>query len=89
MFYVAGYPVKLFSEGVQDADSFDLVPIINKSITEFYPRAEIPGGTYAGSPSAVTTVAVKSVLISFDFRRRDCDTVGQFAKTLADNMDGS
>ena len=87
MFYVAGYPVKLFSEGVQDADQLRLVPILNKSITEFYPRAEIPRGTYAWQPNSVETVAVKSVLISFDFRRRDCDVVGQFAKNVANNMD--
>ncbi len=87
MFYVAGYPVKLFSEGVQDGDQLHLVPILNKSITEFYPRAEIPRGTYAWQPNPVETVAVKSVLISFDFRRRDCDVVGKFAKTMADNMD--
>jgi uncharacterized protein len=87
MFYVAGYPVKLFSEGVQETDALHLVPILNKSITEFYPRAEVPGGTYAWQPKSVETVAVKSVLISFDFRRRDCDVVGKFAKTLSDNMD--
>src|SRR6185437_15937438 len=34
MFYVAGYPVKLFSEGVQEGDQLHLVPILNKSITE-------------------------------------------------------
>ena len=50
MFYVAGYPVKLFGEGVQDGDQLHLVPILNKSITEFYPRAEIPRGTYAWQP---------------------------------------
>jgi uncharacterized protein len=87
MFYVAGYPVKLFSEGVRETDALHLVPILNKSITEFYPRAEVPGGTYAWQPKSVETVAVKSVLISFDFRRRDCDVVGKFAKTLSDNMD--
>jgi uncharacterized protein len=87
MFYVAGYPVKLFSEGVSEKDGLALVPITNKSITEFYPRAEIPAGTYAWQPKPVDTVAVKSVLISFDFRRRDCDTVGRFAKTIVDSMD--
>jgi TRAP transporter TAXI family solute receptor len=86
MFYVAGYPVKLFSESVSEKDGLTLVPITNKSITEFYPRAEIPARTYAWQSKAVDTVAVKSVLISFDFRRRDCDTVGKFAKTVADNM---
>ena len=87
MFYVAGYPVKLFSDGVQESDGLHLVPILNKSIMEFYPRAEIPGGTYPWQRNSVQTVAVKSVLISFDFRRRDCDVVGKFAKTLSDNMD--
>jgi len=87
MFYVAGYPVKLFSEGVTEADGLAIVPIMNKSITEFYPRAEIPGNTYRWQPKAVETVAVKSVLISFDFRRKDCDNVGKFAKTLSDSMD--
>jgi TRAP-type uncharacterized transport system substrate-binding protein len=38
MFYVAGYPVRLFTEGVTEADN--LIPIVNKSVTEFYPRAE-------------------------------------------------
>src|SRR5262249_48179348 len=71
-FYVAGYPVKLFAEGITEADGLALIPITNKSITEFYPRAEIPAGTYAAQSTAVPTVAVKATLISFDFRRRDC-----------------
>jgi uncharacterized protein len=86
MFYVAGYPVKLFSEGVIEADGLALVPIRNKSITEFYPRAEIPANTYAWQTTAVDTVAVKSVLISFDFRLKDCDNVGKFAKTVSESM---
>jgi TRAP-type uncharacterized transport system substrate-binding protein len=45
MFYVAGFPVKLLSEGVAETDKLALIPITNKSITEFYPRAEIPAGT--------------------------------------------
>ncbi len=53
MFYVAGYPVKLFSESVSSADELALVPIQNKSITEFYPPAEIPAGTYAWQPKSV------------------------------------
>ena len=86
MFYVAGYPVKLLSEGVTAADNFALIPITNKSITEFYPRAEIPGGTYPWQPQTLSTVAVKAVLISFDFRRRDCDVVGQFAQMVSTNL---
>ena len=86
MFYVAGYPVKLFTEGVAEGDGLALVPITNKSITEFYPRAEIPANTYRWQTKALETVAVKAVLISFDFRKQDCDNVGKFAKTVVDNM---
>jgi uncharacterized protein len=86
MFYVAGHPVKLFTESVTDADGLALVQILNKSITEFYPRAEIPARVYAWQPKPVQTVAVKAVLVSFDFQRRECDSIGQFAKVVADNM---
>jgi hypothetical protein len=86
MFYVAGYPVKLFTEAVTEGDKLALVQITNKSITEFYPTAEIPAGTYPWQSTVAQTVAVKAVLISYDFQRRDCDTVGQLAKAVSDNM---
>ena len=87
MFYVAGYPVKLFTDKVEAGDNLALVPITNKSILEFYPPAEIPAGTYAWQESAVKTAAVKAVLISYDFRQRDCDVVGRFAQLISSNMD--
>ena len=83
MFYVAGYPVKLLKEDITDADQLAVIPILNKSIVEFYPSAEIPAGTYAWQPSAVSTVAAKAVLVSFDFRRKDCDAVGKVAQLIA------
>ena len=83
MFYVAGAPVKLFAEGVTAADGLALVPITNKNVTEFYPSVEVPASTYGWQRGALSTVAVKSVLISFDFRRLDCDNVGRFAQVLA------
>jgi TRAP transporter TAXI family solute receptor len=87
MFYVAGYPVKLLTEDVKESDQLAVIPILNKSIVEFYPVAEIPAGTYAWQPAAVSTVAPKSVLISFDFRRRDCDSVGKVAQLIASRKD--
>lgn len=86
MFYVAGAPVKLFAEGVTAADNLTLIPVTNKSIIEFYPTAEIPANTYRWQPKPLPTVAVKSVLVSFDFRRLDCDNVGRFSQLLASNM---
>jgi len=87
MFYVAGYPVKLLKEDVTDKDNLALIPITNKSVLEFYPQAEIPAGVYPWQATAVNTAAVKAVLVSFDFRRRDCDNVGKFAQILSKNLD--
>ena len=87
MFYVAGYPVKLFKEDVTEEDGLALLPISNKSILEFYPSAEIPTNTYPWQPETINTVAVKAVLVSFDFRRANCEFVGQFAQLLNANID--
>ena len=86
MFYVAGFPVKLLKEDVAEKDGLELIPITNKSITEFYPRADIPANAYEWQKAEVNSVAVKAVLVSFDFRRKDCDNVGRFAQTLQKQM---
>lgn len=87
MFYVAGYPVRLFNDDVTEKDELALLPILNKSIIEFYPRAEIPTNTYQWQPEKIDTVAVKAVLVSFDFRRANCEFVGQFAQILNTKID--
>lgn len=87
MFYVAGVPVKLFKEDVTVEDGLALIPILNKSITEFYPVAEIPADTYQWQPTPISTVAVKAVLVSFNFRRANCEFVGSFAQILNENID--
>jgi len=87
MFYVAGYPVKLFAEKVAESDGLALVPVLNKTVLEFYERSEIPAQTYRWQPTSVTTAAIKAVLVSFDFRRADCDYIGRFAQTVTKNMD--
>jgi TRAP transporter TAXI family solute receptor len=87
MFYVAGYPVKLFDESVTSADNLKIVPIHNKSVLEFYPAGEIPANTYSWQKETVQTAAVKAVLVSFDFRRANCNHVGRFAEVLWDSLD--
>ena len=87
MFYVAGFPVALFSEQVTAQDGLHIVPIRNKSITEFYPGARIPAGTYPWQTQDVSTVAVKAVLVTFDFRRNNCEYVGEFANIVYENLD--
>jgi hypothetical protein len=87
MFYVAGYPVKLFKENVTAQDGLSLIPILDKSVTEFYPPAKIPPNSYAFQTEEVATIAVKAVLISYDFRTTHCDSVGSFAKIVYENLD--
>jgi hypothetical protein len=87
MFYLAGLPVKLFTEDVAAGDGLALASITNKSILEFYPSAQIPANTYAWQEQAVNTVAVKAVLIAYDFRGPTCESVGKFAKILYENLE--
>ena len=87
MFYVAGFPVKLFREDVTEKDGLALIPILNKSILEFYPKSTIPANTYDWQKNTVNTAAVKAVLVAFNFRRVNCEYVGNFAKILFENMD--
>lgn len=86
MFYVAGFPVKLFSEGVASTDGLALIPVRNPKATEFYLQTKIPAGTYPWQSVDVSTVAVKAVLVSFDFRNLDCESVGRFAQLLYENI---
>ena len=87
MFYVAGYPVKLFKEEVGADDGISLLPITNKSLIEYYPRSKIPQNTYSFLSEDVETIAVKASLVSFDFRHANCDHVGRVAKIIFENMD--
>ena len=86
LFYVAGLPVKLFVEDVTAEDKLSLVPITNKNVLEFYPVVQIPANTYPWQQQAVNTVAVKAVLISYDFRGSNCENVGKVAKIVYDNQ---
>jgi TRAP transporter TAXI family solute receptor len=87
MFYVAGLPVKLFAEDVAADDKLALVPVTNKSILEFYPAVQIPANTYPWQKQAINTVAVKAVMISYDFRGSNCENVGKVAKIVYDNLE--
>jgi len=86
MFYVAGYPVKLFQNLLTEG-LLHLVPIQDKSITEFYPVSTIPSSTYPWQNEAVSTIAVKAVLITYDYKWRHCDNVGRLANLMSDNFD--
>jgi TRAP transporter TAXI family solute receptor len=86
MFYVAGLPVKLFTEGVTEKDGLSLIPILSAKASEFYPKTKIPANTYKWQPEEVNTLAVKAVLVSFNFRAADCEYVGRLGQLLYENF---
>jgi TRAP transporter TAXI family solute receptor len=87
MVYVAGYPVRFLKDDVKAADGLALIPISSKSILESYASVEIPANVYEWQTTPVSSVAVKAVLVSFDFRLRECDSVGRFAQQVVRGME--
>jgi TRAP transporter TAXI family solute receptor len=87
MVYVAGQPVGLLQQQVKADDGLALIPISNKSILEAYAAAEIPADAYEWQTTAVSTVAVKAVLVAVDARGRECESVGRFAQQVTAGLD--
>jgi len=89
MFYVAGYPVKLFKDNVTAQEGLSLNSHIGQECYRILSVGQIPQNTYAFQPDEVATIAVKAVLISYDFRTTHCDSVGSFAKIVYEIWTGS
>jgi TRAP transporter TAXI family solute receptor len=87
MIAVIGQPVGRFRDDVKLDDGLALVPLTAPAIVEAYTAAEIPAGTYAWQPTAVSTVAVKALLVAYDARGRECERIGRFAQRVAAGMD--
>ncbi|MEH2547159.1 TRAP transporter TAXI family solute receptor [Bradyrhizobium sp. AZCC 2262] len=84
MFYVAGAPATLFSEGTTADDKFQLIGVDDKAL-DSYLTAVIPAGTYKWQESDVKTVAVKAVLITFSYAGEQCQNVAKVAKIIHEN----
>jgi uncharacterized protein len=87
MFYVAGFPVQLFINEINKSDGLALVPIQNEAIAEFYPQTVIPAGTYSWQQEEVPTMAVKAVLVSYNFRGDHCENVGLVGRQIYEKLD--
>ena len=91
-FYVAGSPARLFVQDVTEADRVHLVPIVDPGVQSIYEHSVIPAGTYSWQKTAVPTVAVRAVLMTYDFakptgyQRAACAAVGKAARMIASNL---
>lgn len=93
-FYVAGAPASLFQGDAIDGSKFHLVPITEAPLLATYIPAKIEAGTYAFEKEAVDTVAVKAVLMTFDYdkkrnayHRDSCKAVADFSSYIIGNLD--
>lgn len=88
MFYVAGFPVKLFKDNVNVSDGLQLLPIYSKSVSEIYNVSSvIPADTYSFLASDIQTVAVKATLITYAYKHDNCGRVGRVANIIESDID--
>ena len=93
MLRVGGAPLKLFTDGRLD-DSFHIVPITDEVLRASYKSVTIPGGVYSFQKNAVQTVAVKTLLMTYEYGgeknayyHNACKTVADFTSLIVENID--
>jgi uncharacterized protein len=100
MFYVAGKPVQLFNDlnamNKEEAvlrENVHFVPITNEKILDEYVKSDIGPGEYSWVKTTIPTVAVKAVLVSFDFSsgksayyRMRCKQLSKIGQSIRDNI---
>ncbi|MCL6286194.1 TAXI family TRAP transporter solute-binding subunit [Ruegeria sp. 2012CJ41-6] len=88
-FYVAGAPASLFADSGLDASKFHLLPIVDPVLQAVYTPVQIPAGTYDFISDPLDTVAVKAVLMTYEYERRrnnyhrlSCDAVADVSNLI-------
>ncbi len=67
LFYVAGAPAALFEDPRIDGEAFHLVPLTDEVLKAVYRPATIAADTYPFQTGPVESVAVKAVLMTYDY----------------------
>ena len=102
MFYVAGKPVKLFTavselqkepQYANLVEEVHFVPLSHGDMLREYAASTIGSGDYDWVAETVPTVAVKAVLISYDFSsrrtpyyRKRCEQLSQLRRLVRENV---
>jgi uncharacterized protein len=94
MVYVVGAPAALFEQAEIDGEAFHLLPMDDPVLQAVYTPAAIEAGTYGFVEEDVDIVAVKAVLVTFDFNprqsayhRRACRGVSDFTYLITTRFD--
>ena len=93
-FYVAGAPAALFSGDTIDKTKFHLVPITEAPLLATYTLSRIEAGTYSFQDKPVDLIAVKAVMMTYDYdvkrnayHRDSCRTVSDFSNLIVTGLD--
>jgi uncharacterized protein len=88
-FYVAGAPTTLFQNDRIDPERFHLVPIEDPVLETVYVPTEIPGRTYPFQNEPIPVIAVKAVLMTYEYdparngyHRASCEAVSDVAHLI-------
>lgn len=93
-FYVAGAPAELFNSTQIDANAYHLLPISDPVLKTVYVPAQIAGGTYPFQADPVDVVAVKAVLMTYEYdtrrnayHRASCNAVAEVSHLILTQID--
>jgi TRAP transporter TAXI family solute receptor len=94
MVYVAGAPVSLFAEAAIDPERFHLLPLADPVLRSVYVPADLPAGTYPFQSEPLATIAVKAVLVTYDYdargnayHRASCEAVSDFSYLILSRIE--
>ncbi|MDF2765676.1 MAG: aldolase [Rhodospirillales bacterium] len=93
-FYVVGAPAALFAEAEIDAQKFHLLPLKDPVLQALYTPTRLAAQTYQFQQEPVEVVAVKAVLVTFNFvpsrnpyQASACRTVAEFSHLILSRLD--
>lgn len=93
-FYVAGAPASLFTANTIDKAKFHLLPITEAPLLATYTPSRIEPGTYSFQDQPVDLIAVKAVMMTYDYdikrnayHRDSCKTVADFSSLILSGLD--
>lgn len=93
-FYVAGAPASLYTEGEIDGERFHLLPIDDPTLQAVYSQSTLAAGTYGFQKDPVDLVAVKAVLMTYEYdpsgnsyHRASCQGVSDLSNLILTGID--
>lgn len=94
LFYIAGAPTALFQSDVIDGSKVHLLPITEAPLLATYTPSKIEAGTYSFMDKPVDLIAVKAVMMTYDYdvkknayHRGSCKAVSDLSSLILNNMD--